>query len=840
MKKKTFLKGLCIMLSAALLTCMAPVTVFSEDLPAGRPVSTPEEFEAMAENGVYYLAGDIDFSGRNYTRHVYARSFKGTLNGNGHALLGITVAGSNSDAGIFGNHFSGRLENISFGAPDAPVTVRSTGAGYSVACVAGTVAGGASFDRVTIYANVKGDGKTAGFTSYLGSGKMTITNSRVYGSVEGNPAAGFVTMSHDGSSTVEIRNSANYARVTGGNLSAGGIYSAHAKVDSSRVCHLTVTGCVNYGSVTAADWRAGGIVGEFSEEKSSTLTVDYCYNLGTVTQTGSGGHAAGIVGGMSFDSPGGRRTVSHVYNAGQIRNTGNGNAAYAIAFANSNTTASAVSDAFYLEGTPTHNVKAERVEQADAEGITAGVLAFGKGSGDVSFIPDPIGENGGYPMLSWQYVSHDNVKEALCGRRICQDCGLVLSLPEEEHHERKDQAVAATAISDGYVRSVCNFCGDTRLILGELSPAHVDPVEGVLHLATADQLRWYASSVNLGLLSGRESVMLTADLDLKNEAFTPIASFGGLFDGNYHTVSGLSVDASENGGLFARLTNGASVTRLALEKATVVASRGNAGILAGSVEAGAMVQLRELIVNDATVRADGAAGGLVGSTDGASEVTLSAGVAAGVSLTGGIEGGLIGLGNGAILYNCHSQVTLTAGKAGHLAYHTGAFSSSYCTYVQTKAGALTDGERVTQDDAGGGRTAYLLNALSASSAFGMKEGKIVFGGDRAALIRTGAGHVFTTRNLSLPENANFGAYVYDGKLLILVRKGASERFVDVKIRLGAASTETSFRSFTLSRYVMQGKAAVVPAEGFALYVAPYRGETQITVGSFSGAPVILK
>ena len=125
---------------------------------------------------------------------------------------------------------------------------------------------GATFDNVTIYANVKGDGKTAGFTSYMPNGKLTITECKVYGSVSGNPAAGFVTMANNGSSEIEITYSENHAAVTAKNLSAGGFYSTHADVGSTRVCHLTIKGCANYGAITASDWRVGGIVGEFNEE----------------------------------------------------------------------------------------------------------------------------------------------------------------------------------------------------------------------------------------------------------------------------------------------------------------------------------------------------------------------------------------------------------------------------------------------------------------------------------------------------------------------------------------------------------------------------------------------
>ena len=168
---------------------------------------------------------------------------------------------------------------------------------YSVAAIAGTMRGGAVIDGVTVYANVRGDGKTSGISSYIRSGNVTVLNTSVYGSVTGNPAAGFFALSNDGSSNVTIRNSFNYANITAQNSSAGGFYTVVASVDGSRTGNLTITGSANFGAVSATDWRCGGIVGEIHENKASTMTIDYGYNMGAITMKGSGGFAAGIAGG---------------------------------------------------------------------------------------------------------------------------------------------------------------------------------------------------------------------------------------------------------------------------------------------------------------------------------------------------------------------------------------------------------------------------------------------------------------------------------------------------------------------------------------------------------------
>ena len=157
--KKIIAMILCIAMLGCSITAL-PITASGEEQPEGTPIRTVDEFLAMDPAGQYYLANDLDFTGRSFGRNVYTQSFSGVLDGNGYSLLGITIKTTNSDAGIFGNSFHGTLKNLTFGSSEAPVSITSTGSSYSVAVVAGTMTGGATFDSVTIYANGKGDGKT--------------------------------------------------------------------------------------------------------------------------------------------------------------------------------------------------------------------------------------------------------------------------------------------------------------------------------------------------------------------------------------------------------------------------------------------------------------------------------------------------------------------------------------------------------------------------------------------------------------------------------------------------------------------------------------------------------
>lgn len=844
-------KVLSVMLSMLMLLplCNGLTLANAAETPSGTPITTVEEFLNMDGSGVYYLANDIDFGGEVYTRNLYRKTFKGVLDGNGHALLGIVVEGKESDAGIFGNQFSGTLRNLTFGTPNAPVTVSSTGGGYSVGVIAGTMTDGATFENLTIYANVKGDGKTAAFTSYMPNGKLTITGCKVYGTVSGNPAAGFVTMADNGSSDIEITNCENHATVAGKNLSAGGFYSNHANVSGSRKCNLTIRGCVNYGAVTATDWRVGGIVGEFTEEKSSTLTIEYCYNLGPITMTGGGGYAAGIVGGMCFDAPSGTRRIANVYNAGLIRNTGNTGNAFAIAFAHSQSDLNIVENAAYVDGAASQNCVETNVTQAsDAAQMLETVSQYPDGGSGLAFVADAGLINDGYPILAVQNLIHTNVHTYACGRKVCLDCKQLLTLPENEKHSYRNTTTAPEGYLDGYVTSICKHCADTKIKVDQGNEHRVTPVDGVYTLTVPAHLMWYAANLNAGLLAGNEIVKLGADLDMKDLKFVPIASegkgFTGKFDGCGHTINNLTIDTDGDAGLFAKLGLGAEIKNLALVHASVKAT-GCAGAVAGSVNVGAVVKLDSVSVSDSTVTSDAdVAGGLIGSSNGATDVTVYCAISDGVTVSGTSAGGILGNGNSAILQNVYANATLTAtsGKTGTLATHTSDITVKYAGYSKSTAADQKDGDVYRDEAFASGQIAYLANTYGARKAFNVIDGRTMVSAHAVKMIRLGSQKVYTNNILS----ADNGTAVYalpssNGLTLAFVQvQNADERLVDSKITVGGK--EIAFKDLTICKYVASGDSYYVAADGFVLYTLQIDATAapQVEVGSsFSGSAVTI-
>lgn len=837
-----------------------PIVAEGGETPTGTPIGTVEDFLAMDANGSYYLTNDIDFSGKSYTGNLYTQSFGGILDGCGYSLLGITVKTTNSDAGIFGNGFHGTLKNLTIGTKDAPASVTSTGSSYSVAAVAGTMTGGATFDNLTIYAKVKGDGKTAAFTSYMPNGKLTIKNCSVYGSITGNPAAGFVTMSNDGTSDIEIRDSANYADVSAQGASAGGFYTIAASTGGSRKTNLVITGCVNFGTISATDWRVGGIVGEFNEEKSSTLLVDYCYNMGNITMKGSGGYAAGIVGGLAFHADTtGKRAVSNVYNAGSVRNTQSDQRAYALCSGDKSCAKLTLTNGAYITGVasndnnPCNNTKTTNVQKvSELSELVSAVLAFPASEEGNRFVADVGGNNNGYPILNREATSHVNVTTYECGRRVCNDCGGILTMPEEENHTYNEVSTKPSGYVDGYIVATCKHCGAEEVRPGEASAYRVNPTDGVYAFDSADDLKWYAANLDAGLLTGKESIVLTCDIDLSGVTFLPIGTkqhpFRGVFDGELHTLKKLTVTADE-AGLFGYVGLGASIGNLAFDTPTV-SGKNAAGALFATTTANAVVTVENIVTINATVTAsEGAAGSVIGTTENASDVTVSALVSNNAKVSGATVGGLIGNGNNTALASSfvNAALTATTKQTGTLAYHTGSFTAKNSFYVKNATASKTSGKTCAAEDFANGKIAYLANAYEANFIFGVKDGAVTFSDNAFRMVRVGAQKIYTDKTLSAKNGvAVYATETEGGVTLAITVDSAKVRLVDQKVTVksGDKSLELAFSDLTLTRCFAAGGYDYALEKGVAVYTVTLSGvakDATYTVGTlYSGTADILR
>ena len=168
------------------------------------------------------------------------------------------------------------------------------------------------------------------------------------------------------------------------------------------------------------------------------------------------------------------------------------------------------------------------------------------------------------------------------------------------------------------------FNGTPALITG--SGTETDPYQ----ISTAAGLKWFRDKVNNAKTKEETKIcaVLTADIDLKNEEWTPIGigngtenngatidfPYSGTFDGNGHTISGLNVNyRNKNGGLFCYVMN-ATIKNLTVA-GSVTHSSGD-GVAYGGIVGCADSSTIENCTNRCTVTGNWYAGGIVGwSTD---------------------------------------------------------------------------------------------------------------------------------------------------------------------------------------------------------------------------------
>ena len=141
-------------------------------------------------------------------------------------------------------------------------------------------------------------------------------------------------------------------------------------------------------------------------------------------------------------------------------------------------------------------------------------------------------------------------------------------------------------------------------------------------ISTADGLKWFRDKVNSAKTSDETKIcaVLTANIDLENEAWTPIGigrdtrnqdlPYSGTFDGNGHTISGLNVNyRDKNGGLFCYVKS-ATIKNLTVA-GSVTHSSGNGGAYGGIVGCADSSTI-ENCTNRCTVTGNWHAGGIVG------------------------------------------------------------------------------------------------------------------------------------------------------------------------------------------------------------------------------------
>ena len=256
--------------------------------------------------------------------------------------------------------------------------------------------------------------------------------------------------------------------------------------------------------------------------------------------------------------------------------------------------------------------------------------------------------------------------------------------------------ICSSESDHNFVNGICTKCG-------AYEPAVDSNSDGYYEIGNAGQLYWFANYVNSGNYSAR--AVLTADIDLENRKWTPIAYFNeavdpyidnhykGVFDGNNHVIKNLNVHVTDGreAGLFSRFNLG-TLKNLGVINARVQSDPFNeksirAGVLAGEI-------------HDATVTNVFSSGSLSILTDNQQ------------------KGGIAGECNYSVLTNCYTTYgALTA---------TNVRVATNCFYLADEANASSAGTAVIAAQMASGEVAYKLG-----DAFGQTIGTDaypVFGG----------------------------------------------------------------------------------------------------------------
>jgi hypothetical protein len=243
-------------------------------------------------------------------------------------------------------------------------------------------------------------------------------------------------------------------------------------------------------------------------------------------------------------------------------------------------------------------------------------------------------------------------------------------------------------------------------------------VENPYQIDTAEQL----------ILLGKASILwekhfvLDGDIDLDPNlpagqvfAQAVIPAFSGVFDGNGHTISHLTINGGSSLGLFGLLERGAEVSDLGVVDVNITGSGYFVGGLAGYNDWGSLTHC----YSTGLVSGSRSVGGLVGGDYGNIINCHSTGSVGGVSGIGGLVGGK----NRGSLTDCHS--TCTVGGESSVGGLVGENGLSWIHSTVTRCysvGTVNGGNYV------GGLVGYNYGSITASYSSGPVIGDVNVGG----------------------------------------------------------------------------------------------------------------
>ena len=660
------------------------------------------------------LTKDIDLGDEPWTPiGQYARNaYKGVFDGQGYTIKRLKITGSTSNHyGLFGVVGSGTVRNLTV---EGTVTVTgSTNASstYGIAGIVGAMNDGTTgtVENCVNKATISGTQNVGGIVGYISSGytagKRVIQNCANYGDISstGNDAGGIVG---NVSGAVTIQNCYNHGTISGGNWRAGGIVSF---LSSS---YGKVLNCYTIGKATAKKGDFAQVVG-----KKNSGTITNCYYLSTlgtdsnataVTETELKAVPKGL--GDAFVAAPKGLNDGYPFLRWQIPT-------YAVTFTVAPADAVVTIDGqtgthtgnqwvFKLpDGTYTYTVSAfGYVQQSDTVTVSSKALAkdvtlTAAAKRTVTFTVTPTDAKAAV-TVTWDGD----------GRTVAAQSDGSYLLPEG--------AYTYTVKAKGYAKVVEPLkVAKDETISVTLTPSaawggaeqeqpggsgtQTDPYQ----IGSGAELAWLANAVNNASSGTKFYVVLTDDIDLGGQPWTPIGKdsheFSGVFDGKGHVVEGLKVSNVADAGLFG-VAKGAAIKNLVV-RGSVTGTGNAAGILAKAKNEACTI---ENCGNEAAVSGADNAAGILARNNYYNSGTAIVGCynTGGITVTksGGYAGGIAGSGSGDVaVTDCYNVGKINGSYAGGIRGQSAVTSASAIKNCynsgnvvganETKTGAIVPG-----------------------------------------------------------------------------------------------------------------------------------------------------
>lgn len=652
------------------------------------------------------LTANIDLESKEWTPIGKSTSYayKGTFDGNSREIKNLYVTGTTSNHyGLFGVlGAGGTIRNLTV---SGCVTITGIGSNsYGIGGIVGQLGGAGTIENCTNKANVSGNFNTAGIVGRVGSSGGTI------------------------------RGCANLGDISGSNSVGGIVGYAYYGVTASH--------CYNRGAVTASVSKAGGIVG-FMDDSGAKFSN--CYTTGAV----KGSNSAAVVGEKKHGS-----LSSSCYYLDTLGTDGN---AIAKTSEELKALASTLGEPFMTDPAdvndgypifawqvPTYavtfhtgaagaSVTVNGVSgQADADGkyavklpdgtyeYTVSAFGYQAAAGQVTVNGKAQSVNVTLTAVEQRTVRFNvTPTEAKAAVTVTWDGdGHTVEAQSDGSYRLPEGAYTYTVKAKGYAKDggALNVTKDETISVtltpsaawdgaGQEQPDGSGTQDAPYQIGSGAELAWLANAVNNASSGTKLYVVLTDDIDLGNQPWTPIGKdsheFSGVFDGKGHVVEGLKVSNVADAGLFG-VAKGAAIKNLVV-RGSVTGTGNAAGILAKARNEACTI---ENCGNEAAVYGVDNAAGILARNNYYNSGTAIVGCynTGGITVTksGGYAGGIAGSGSGDVaVTDCYNVGKINGSYAGGIRGQSAVTSASAIKNCynsgnvvganETKTGAIVPG-----------------------------------------------------------------------------------------------------------------------------------------------------